>query len=424
MHTGVGAIAGVLGAAVLALLVVEIIHRLARRLGRRSPLLAELAGQAHRAFQVLATLYAVQLALRVFVRSFPSREAVLHGLLLAVIAAGAWLVAVLLLVIEDVALAKFRTDVPDNLRARRVHTQVVVLRRLTVAAIVVLALGVALMTFPHVRAVGASVLASAGVIGVVAALAAQSLLGNVIAGLQLAFSDAVRLEDVVVVEGEWGRVEEITLSHVVVHIWDDRRLILPTSYFTTKPFETWTRTSAAVLGTVDVDADWSMPVPVMRDELRALVERTELWDGRVCVLQMTEATGGLVRLRALVSAADAPTLWDLRCLVREHLVAWVRDHRPTALPRLRTEMSDATNQLAWQWTPPRQAQADGASGDGRVAGDGAGPRDEDATDAGSRDEDAAHAGPRGEDAADAGPPRGPGRCRDARRGQDPRRCVW
>ena len=133
----------------------------------------------------------------------------------------------------------------------------------------------------------------------------RALLGNVFAGLQLAFSDAVRLDDVVVVEGEWGRIEELTLSYVVVQIWDDRRLILPTSYFTSKPFQNWTRTEAAVLGTAEFDVDWSVPVQTMREELRRLVEGTELWDGRVCVLQVTDATGGMVRLRALVSAADA-----------------------------------------------------------------------------------------------------------------------
>ena len=184
-----------------------------------------------------------------------------------------------------------------------------------------------LMTFPAVRALGASVLASAGIISVIAALAAQSTLGNLFAGLQLAFSDAVRVDDVVVVEDEWGRIEELTLTYVAVQIWDDRRLILPTSYFTTKPFQNWTRTGSAVLGTAEIDVDWSAPVEPLRAELRAVCEGTELWDGRVCVLQVTDAIGGMIRLRALVSANDAGALWDLRCLVRERLVAWVWEHR-------------------------------------------------------------------------------------------------
>ncbi|KAB1913386.1 mechanosensitive ion channel family protein [Micromonospora sp. AMSO31t] len=346
-----------LAAAAVALLLVEVVHRATRRLGRRSLLMTELTEHSHRSFQVAATVLAVQLAVRfttLYAVGSPWRQLVLHVLVLALIAAAAWLVASLLVVAEDTALARFRVDVPNNRHARRVRTQVVLLRRLTIAVIVVLALGVMLMTFPAVRGIGAGVLTSAGVVGVVAALAAQSLLGNVFAGLQLAFSDAVRLDDVVVVEGEWGRVEELTLSYVVVQIWDDRRLILPTSYFTSTPFQNWTRTEAAVLGTAEFDLDWAIPVQAMREELRRLCESTELWDGRVCVLQVTDATGGMVKVRALVSAADAGSLWDLRCLVREHLVAWVRDQRPTALPRLRAEVGDTAGPLPWQAVQPRR----------------------------------------------------------------------
>ncbi|WNM39940.1 mechanosensitive ion channel [Micromonospora halotolerans] len=346
-----------LAAAAVALLLVEVVHRATRRLGRRSLLMTELTEHSHRSFQVAATVLAVQLAVRfttLYAVGSPWRQLVLHVLVLALIAATAWLVASLLVVAEDTALARFRVDVPNNRHARRVRTQVVLLRRLTIAVIVVLALGVMLMTFPAVRGIGAGVLTSAGVVGVVAALAAQSLLGNVFAGLQLAFSDAVRLDDVVVVEGEWGRIEELTLSYVVVQVWDDRRLILPTSYFTSTPFQNWTRTEAAVLGTAEFDLDWAIPVQAMREELRRLCEGTELWDGRVCVLQVTDATGGMVKVRALVSAADAGSLWDLRCLVREHLVAWVRDQRPTALPRLRAEVGDTGGPLPWQAVQPRR----------------------------------------------------------------------
>lgn len=344
-------------AAVIALVVVEAVHRTVRRLGRRSTLLSELSEHAHRPLQVAVAVLAVQFGVRSstgYGIGTAWRQNLLHFLVLAVIAATAWLVGSLLLVTEDTALARFRLDVPDNRQARRIKTQIVMLRRVTVAVIVVLTVGAMLMTFPSVRGIGASVLASAGVIGVVAALAAQSVLSNVFAGLQLAFSDAVRLDDVVVVEGEWGRIEELTLSYVVVQIWDDRRLILPTSYFTSKPFQNWTRTQAAVLGTAEFEVDWSVPVQEMREELRRLVEGTELWDGRTCVLQVTDALGGLVRLRALVSAADAPRLWDLRCLVREHLVGWLRDQRPTALPRLRTEVGDASGRLPWQSVEPHR----------------------------------------------------------------------
>ncbi|MCM0677208.1 mechanosensitive ion channel family protein [Micromonospora phytophila] len=357
MQSYLGTIVAALAAAAIALFVVEVVHRVVRRLGRRSLLMTELTDHAHRTFQAAATVLAIQFAVRFstgYAVGASWRQVVLHLLVLAVIASVAWLVASLLVVVEDTALARFRVDVPDNRHARRVRTQVVMLRRLTIAVIVILAVGVMLMTFPAVRGIGAGVLTSAGVVGVVAALAAQSLLGNVFAGLQLAFSDAVRLDDVVVVEGEWGRIEELTLSYVVVQIWDDRRLILPTSYFTSKPFQNWTRTEAAVLGTAEFDLDWAIPVQAMREELRRLVESSDLWDGRVCVLQVTDATGGMVKVRALVSAADAGSLWDLRCLVREHLVAWIRDHRPTAMPRMRTELGDAESNLPWQWVRPRR----------------------------------------------------------------------
>ncbi|MGQ5263740.1 mechanosensitive ion channel family protein [Micromonospora sp. ZYX-F-536] len=357
MQSYLGTAVAALVAAAVALFLVEVVHRVTRRLGQRSLLMTELTDHAHRPFQVAATVLAVQFAAR-FSTGYAVgegwRRLLLHLLILGVIATTAWLVAALLVVVEDTALARFRVDVPDNRHARRVRTQVVMLRRLTIAVIVILTVGVMLMTFPSVRGIGAGVLTSAGVVGVVAALAAQSLLGNVFAGLQLAFSDAVRLDDVVVVEGEWGRIEELTLSYVVVQIWDDRRLILPTSYFTSKPFQNWTRTEAAVLGTAEFDVDWAVPVQAMREELRRLVESTELWDGRVCVLQVTDATGGTVRVRALVSAADAGSLWDLRCLVREHLVAWIRESRPTAMPRMRTELGDASSNLPWQWVQPRR----------------------------------------------------------------------
>lgn len=354
------ALLAVVVAAGAALVLVEAIHLLVQRLGRRSVLWADLARTAHNPFRALVVLYGVRLALQIGVEDFGGRRTVLHLLLLALIAAAAWLIAALLLVVEDFALTRWRTDVPDNLRARRLKTQVVMLRRVTVAAIVVLTAGVMLMTFPGVRALGASVVASAGVISVVAALAAQSTLGNVFAGLQLAFSDAVRVDDVVVVENEWGRIEELTLTYVAVQIWDDRRLILPTSYFTTKPFQNWTRTGSAVLGTAEVDVDWSAPVEDLRVELRRVVGLSALWDGRVCVLQVTDATGGMIRLRALVSAADAGALWDLRCLVRERLVSWVWENRPGSLPRLRADTDPPG--------PPAAAPAvaDGAKHDDQV----------------------------------------------------------
>ena len=356
-------------AAGAAIVLVEALHRLIARFGRNSELATDLSRTAHRPFLAALTVFAVQQAVRLFAGDFPARDGVLHALVIAFIAAFSWLVAALLLVLEDVALSRWRTDVADNLKARRVKTQVLMVRRVTVAGIVVLTVGVMLMTFPGVRALGASVLASAGLVSVIAALAAQSTLGNLFAGLQLAFSDAVRIDDVVVVEGEWGKIEEITLTYVAVQIWDDRRLILPTSYFTTKPFQNWTRTGSAVLGTAEIDVDWATSVEPLRAELRAVCEGSELWDGRVCVLQVTDAVGGMIRLRALVSASDAPSLWDLRCLVRERLVAWVWEHQRASLPRMRALLdgSAVDGRSAAARPAPAAAEPGGGSAAARPA---------------------------------------------------------
>jgi hypothetical protein len=227
--------------------VVALGYRVLRRVVQRNPTLRAGFGQAHRPLQAVAVTTVVRAAIPPLLGDWERRAMeVLTALLVAFIA---WLVAAVVLRIEDIALRRYRIDVADNLAARRIHTQISVVRRVTVAAITVLGAGAVLTTFPQARAAGASVLASAGLVGLVAALAAQSTLGNLFAGLNLAFGNALRLDDVVVVEGEWGRVEQITLSYVVVRIWDDRRLILPSSYFTTTPFQNWTRASAAVIGT-------------------------------------------------------------------------------------------------------------------------------------------------------------------------------
>ena len=248
------------------------------------------------------------------------------------IAAAAWLLIELVRFATEMALGHYRIDVPDNRIARRIRTQVLILRRVAVVIIVIIAIGAALLTFPAIQAFGASVLASAGIASIVAGLAAQSVLANMFAGIQLVFSEALRVDDVVVADGQWGRVGEITLSYVVLDLWDDRRLVLPCTYFTTTPFENWTRKGSELLGAVELDVDWRISTARMREHLQRVVGETELWDGRTAVLQVTEATGGMVRVRILVTAANAGTLFDLRCLVREEMVAWVRRTNPDALP--------------------------------------------------------------------------------------------
>ncbi|MFC8193640.1 mechanosensitive ion channel family protein, partial [Cellulomonas sp. NPDC057328] len=328
----------VAGGVVAGYLLATLIGLAVQRAAPRSALAADLSRRSRRPLRVTLLVVAVWVALRLSTDPADAwRPGVEHALLIALIVALTWLVGSLAFVLEDLALQRYRVDVKDNRHARRVRTQVQVLRRITVAVLVVIGVAAVLLTFPGARTVGASVFASAGLISIVAGLAAQSSLANVFAGLQLAFTDAIRVDDVVVVADEWGRIEEITLTYVVVHVWDDRRLILPSTYFTTTPFENWTRRAAELLGTVELDVDWEVPVDAMRAELTRLLSVTDLWDGRVGILQVTDAVGGVVRLRALASAVDAPTLFDLRCYVREGLVAWLQREAPQGLPRTRWE---------------------------------------------------------------------------------------
>ncbi|WP_235523083.1 mechanosensitive ion channel family protein [Cellulomonas sp. Root485] len=331
----------VLAAVIVAFLTATLLAVLVRRLARRSAVAADLTRRSRKPMRAVLLVVAVWIALRLSTDPADWTRTAEHVLLIALIITVAWLVGSLAFVLEDAALQRYRIDVADNRHARRVRTQVQVLRRITVAILVLCAIAAILLTFPSARALGASLLASAGLISIVAGLAAQSSLANVFAGLQLAFTDAIRVDDVVVVADEWGRIEEITLTYVVVHVWDDRRLILPSTYFTTTPFENWTRRAADLLGTVELDVDWEVPVEAMRTELTRLLQDTDLWDRRVGILQVTDAVGGMVRVRALASAVDAPTLFDLRCYVREGLVGWLQREAPQSLPKTR-----------WEGTPP------------------------------------------------------------------------
>src|SRR5215203_5369433 len=276
----------VVGAVVAAFVVAAIISAVVRSVARRSSLAMDVLERARNPMRVSLVILAIWIALQASTEPVGWRDAADHALVIGFIVSIAWLIGALAFVAEDAALARFRIDVPDNRHARRIRTQITVLRRVTVAVLAVCALAAVLMTFPGARAAGASLFASAGVLSVVAGLAAQSSLANVFAGLQIAFTDAIRVDDVVVVEGEWGRIEEITMTYVVVHLWDDRRLILPSTYFTTTPFQNWTRRQADLLGTVELDLDWSVPVGEMHQELTRLLEASDLWDGRVGVLQV------------------------------------------------------------------------------------------------------------------------------------------
>ncbi|MHC4719751.1 MAG: mechanosensitive ion channel family protein [Planctomycetota bacterium] len=211
-------------------------------------------------------------------------------------------------------------------------------------AVVILAAGTMLMTFPKVRQLGTTILASAGIIGIVVGMAAQRTIGTFIAGIQIAVTQPIRVDDVVIVENEWGRIEEITLTYVVVKIWDLRRLIVPITYFIEKPFQNWTRKTADILGTVFIYVDYTVPFDAMREQLQKILNESELWDKKVCVLQVTNATERTVEVRALMSAADASTAWSLRCEVREKLIEFIRNKYPQALPKFRAELGEPKKQ--------------------------------------------------------------------------------
>lgn len=263
-----------------------------------------------------------------------------HVLALGLIASIGWLLVSFMSVLEDfVSASSSLGKANDSPAARRRRTQALLLRRTGVVVVVIITLSGMLMTFPSVRHVGVSLFASAGIAGLVAGIAARPVLSNLIAGMQLALTDVVSIGDVVVIEGQWGRVEAITTTNVVVRIWDLRSLVLPLSYFIEKPFENWTKTESALMGTVLLYADYSVPVEAVRNELKSVLDSSHLWDRRGWSLQVTGASERSVELRALMSAADSGALWDLRCQVRERLVAFLQTHHPQSLPRIRADVA-------------------------------------------------------------------------------------
>ncbi|MBN2181949.1 MAG: mechanosensitive ion channel [Sedimentisphaerales bacterium] len=261
-----------------------------------------------------------------------------HLLGLILITCISWLLIKSVYVLEDYIVRQFEVNVKDNLKARKIHTQFRVLKRIVIITVCIISLALILMTFPKIRALGTTILASAGIIGIVIGFAAQKTISTFIAGLQIAFTQPIRVDDVVIVENEWGRIEEITLTYVVVRIWDLRRLIVPITYFIEKPFQNWTRVTADILGTVFLYVDYTVPFDSIRKELQRILNNSELWDKKVCVLQVTNSTERSIELRALMSASDASAAWSLRCEVREKLIDFIQKKYPKALPKLRAEM--------------------------------------------------------------------------------------
>lgn len=239
---------------------------------------------------------------------------------------------------EKVVLTKYDIKAADNLQARKIYTQVHVISNTLYVIIGLFAAASILMLFEDVRRFGTSLLASAGVVGVVIGFAAQKTIANLFAGFQLAMTQPIRLDDVVIVEGEWGRIEEITLTYVVVHIWDDRRLVVPLSYFIENPFQNWTRNSAQLLGSVFLWVDYSLPLEEARRALKEIIEAHPLWDKRFWNLQVSDASEKTMQIRVLATSADSSRSWDLRCAIREQFIVWIQKHHPQSLPVLRTEI--------------------------------------------------------------------------------------
>ncbi|RKD18243.1 mechanosensitive ion channel protein MscS [Pelobium manganitolerans] len=257
---------------------------------------------------------------------------------IGLIVAFAYILVNLIDVFQDFVFSSYDLKKADNLRERKVRTQLQFIRKILVAVVLTLTVAAVLFSFEGMRKLGAGLLTGVGVGGIIIGFAAQRSLSNFLAGLQIAFTQPIRIDDVLVVEGEWGRVEEITLTYVVVNIWDQRRLILPINYFIEKPFQNWTRTSAEILGTVFIYADYSLPLDALRAEFDRLVSGHPLWDKKVKVVQLTDAKENVVEIRCLVSAANSGQAFDLRCFVRENLIHFIQKNYPESLPKVRASL--------------------------------------------------------------------------------------
>ncbi|MER5434776.1 mechanosensitive ion channel domain-containing protein [Streptomyces sp. NPDC002588] len=287
------------------------------------------------------------------------RTGIGQALTLVLIGAAAWLVIRIAAAVVETSYSRYARMHRDPARVRRVRTQVSLIMRVVAAVVGVVAVAAMLLTFPAMRAAGASLLASAGVLGIVAGVAAQSTLSNMFAGLQIAFGDMVRIGDTVVVDGEWGTVEEITLTFLTVRTWDERRITMPVSYFTSKPFENWSRGTPQMTGIVYFHVDHTAPIDAMREKLRDILRECPAWDGRACGLDVTDTTPNTMQVRALVTAKDADDIWTVRVTVREQMVRWLARQHPYALPRVNT--ADATPPPGRIPGQDRSATPDGAA---------------------------------------------------------------
>ena len=328
------------GSIVLALVIHSVLFAVAKRLVKRTggPIENSLVRHAERPTRWIFPLLGIILALP----ALPVRDELVqiarHVVGVGVIASIGWVIIFLGEVLSDALYARHRMDIADNLTARRVRTQITVLQRIFTLLVIIITTAIILMTFPAIHQLGTSLLASAGIAGIVVGMAMKSTLSSLIAGLQIALTEPIRIDDVVIVAGEWGWIEEILTTYVVVRTWDLRRLVVPLSYFIENVFQNWTRNTSDLLAYVYIYVDYTVPVEELRQEFRRILESTPLWDRKVCVLQVSDASEHSMQIRALTSAADSSKAWDLRCLVREQLIKFQQEKYPNSLPKARAEI--------------------------------------------------------------------------------------
>jgi small-conductance mechanosensitive channel len=329
------------GVAVLLSLLVHVIgSALVRRVTRSTPLASAIATECYAPTRFVLPLVALQAVWQVAPHDFPLIGAVRHANVLLLLTCLTWLGLRVVRGATKGLIALHPLQVEDNLNARRVHTQARVLANTLVFGILVTGLASILMTFPEARQFGASLLASAGVVGLVVGIAARPVLGNLLAGLQIALGQPLRIDDVLIVQGEWGRVEEITGTYVVLKIWDQRRLIIPLQWFIENPFQNWSRRNPEMIGTVFLWVDYGMPMEPLRREALRICQASPAWDGRHCKLDVTDTAANGVQIRMEVTAANADLLWRVRCDLREGLVAYLQRDYPQYLPRNRVAFED------------------------------------------------------------------------------------
>lgn len=329
-------------AAVVMLLLALIAMRVLRSMAVRKISHRTILGLVLRGTEAPAQAVVALVVLHLVCQAAPDRLWLIgplrHAMVVLLIGAITWLLLRVVRVTREAVAELNPVDAADNLVARSRITQARVLTRTLNVVILFVGLSLALMTFPSARQIGASLLASAGIAGLAVGLAARPVIGNLLAGLQIALTQPIRIDDVLVIEGEWGRVEEITGTYVVVAIWDQRRLVVPLQYFIEKPFQNWTRQTAELLGSVMLWVDYRMPVEPVRAELKRLCSEDPDWDGRVADVQVTDTSATAMQLRLLVSSADSGRNWDLRCRVREAIIAFIAREHPHCLPQLRAEL--------------------------------------------------------------------------------------